>query len=66
MARRDLNTTKALAVSVRFEPSPVVPACVAQADERVVPITRHAAPSPQHHGRAGRERFTQRVGGAHA
>jgi hypothetical protein len=66
MARREPNTTKALEVSVLFEPSHVAPACVAQAYERVVPITRRAAPTDQHNGCAGRERLTQRVGGAHA
>jgi hypothetical protein len=66
MARREPKPTKTLEVSVMFEPSPVAPACVAQADERVVPITRRAAPTDQHHSRAGRERLTQRVGGAHA
>jgi hypothetical protein len=66
MVRREPNTTKTLEVSVRFEPSHVAPACIAQAYERVVPMTRRAASSPQHHGRAGRERLTQRVGGAHA
>jgi hypothetical protein len=66
MARRDPNTTKALEVSVMFELSHVAPACVAQAYERVVPITRRATPAPQHNSRAGRERLQQRVGGAHA
>jgi hypothetical protein len=66
MAHREPKTTKALEVSVMFEPSHVAPACVAQAYERVVPITRRATPTDQHHSRAGRERLTQRVGGAHA
>jgi hypothetical protein len=66
MARRDPKTTKALEVSVMFEPSHVAPACVAQAYERVVPIMRRATPAPQHNRRAGRERLQQRVGGAHA
>jgi hypothetical protein len=66
MARRAPTTTKALAVSVLCEPSHVAPACVAQADERVVPITRRAAPTDPHHNRAGREQLTPRVGGAHA
>jgi hypothetical protein len=66
MARREPNTTKALEVSVMFEPSHVAPACVVQAYERVVPITRRAAPSSQHDSRAGRERLTQHVGGAQA
>ncbi len=66
MARREPKTTKALEVSVMCEPSHVASACVAQAYERVVPITRRAAPAVQHGGRAGRERLTPRVGGAHA
>jgi hypothetical protein len=66
MARREPKPTKALEVSVMFEPSHVAPACVVQAYERVVPSTRRAAPTVQHHSRAGRERLTQRVGGAHA
>jgi hypothetical protein len=66
MARREPNTTKALAVSVMFEPSHIAPACVAQAYERVVPITRRAIPAPQHNRRAGRERLQQHVGGAQA
>ena len=66
MARRDPKPTKALEVSVMVEPSHVAPACVAQAYERVVPITRRAAPTVQPHSHAGRKRLTQRVGGAHA
>ena len=66
MARRESNTSKALEVSVMFEPSHVAPACVAQAYERVVPIMRRATPAPQHNRCAGRERLQQRVGGAHA
>jgi hypothetical protein len=66
MARRAPNTTKALEVSVMFEPSHVAPACIAQAYERVVPIRRRVAPAPQHKDRAGRERLTQHVGGAQA
>jgi hypothetical protein len=66
MARRAPNTTKALEVSVMCEPSHGAPACVAQAYERVVPLTRRAAPTDQHNDRAGRARLTPRVGGAHA
>jgi hypothetical protein len=66
MARRDAKTAQALEVSVMFEPSPVAPACVAQAYERVVPIRRRATSAPRHHRRAGRERLQPRAGGAHA
>ena len=66
MARREPKMTKALEVSVMCKPSHVAPAGVAQAYERVVPSARRAAPSPQHHGRVGRERLQQLVGGAQA
>ena len=66
MARRAPKPAKALEVSVMFEPSHGTPACVVQAYERVAPITRRAAPTVPHHSRAGRERLTHRVGGAHA
>jgi hypothetical protein len=66
MARREPKTTKALEISIMFEPSHVAPACVAQAYERVVPVTRRATPAPQHNSRAGRARLQQRMGGAHA
>jgi hypothetical protein len=66
MACREPKTTKALEVSVMFEPSHVAPACVAQAYERVVPITRHVTPAPQHNSRAGRERLQQHLGGVPA
>jgi len=49
-----------------FEPRHVAPVGVAQADERVVPITRRVTPAPQHNRRAGREWLQQRVGGVHA
>jgi hypothetical protein len=42
MARRELNTTTRLEVSVMFEPSRLSPACVAQAYEEVVPLTQRA------------------------
>ena len=48
-----------------FEPSRVAPACVVQAYERVVPITRRAPPTAGAHSRSGRERPTQRVGRRH-
>jgi hypothetical protein len=66
MARREPNPTKTREGSVMCDPSQVAPAWVAQADERVVPLTRRAAPTDPHHSRAGRARLTPRVGGAHA
>lgn len=66
MARREPHPTQALEGSVMGDPSPIAPACLAQADARVVPITRRGAPAPQHHTRAGGARLTRRVGGVHA
>ena len=40
MARRARTRSTTLEVRITFEPSRVSPACVAQAYERVVPITR--------------------------
>ena len=44
MARRGRTGSTPLEVRITFEPSGVSPACVAQAYERVVPITRRLAP----------------------
>ena len=44
VARRDRTRSTTLEVRIRFEPSRVSPACVVQAYERVVPITRRPAP----------------------
>jgi hypothetical protein len=50
VARRGPIRSTTLAVRITFEPSRVSPACVVQAYERVVPITRRPTPqarSPQ-------------------
>jgi hypothetical protein len=50
VARRGHTRKTTLAVRITFEPSRVSPACVVQAYERVVPITRRPTPqarSPQ-------------------
>jgi len=44
VARRVRTSSTPLEVRITFEPSRVGPACVAQAYERVVPITRRPAP----------------------
>ena len=44
VARRGRTGSPPLEVRITFEPSWVSPACVAQAYERVVPITRRLAP----------------------
>jgi len=62
VARRGHTGSITLAVRITFEPSWGSPTCVAQAYERVVPITRRPAPragAPQPADRAPR---TQQVG----
>jgi hypothetical protein len=59
MARRDPNTTKALEVSVLFEPSRLSPACVAQAYEEVVPPTQRTTSRAAHRDLARREKSMQ-------
>ena len=44
MARRVRTRSTTLEVRITFEPSRVSPACVMQAYERVVPITRRTTP----------------------
>jgi len=44
VARRDRPRSTPLEVRITFEPNRVSPACVVQAYERVVPITRRPAP----------------------
>jgi len=44
VARRVRTRSTTLEVRITFEPSRVSPACVVQAYERVVPITRRPAP----------------------
>jgi hypothetical protein len=44
VARRERNGSTTLEVRIIFEPNRLSPGTVAQAYERVVPITRHAVP----------------------
>jgi hypothetical protein len=59
MVRRDPHTTKALEISVLFEPSRLSPACVAQAYEAVVPLTQRMTSRASHRELAGREHTRQ-------
>ena len=62
VARRAHRPSNILEVRITFEPSRVSSACVVQAYERVVPITRRMTP----HARSARQvesaPLTQRVG----
>jgi hypothetical protein len=62
MARRDLNTSTTLAISVVFEVSRLSPACVAQAYEQGVPLTPRTAARASHRERARGEKTVQPVG----
>ena len=63
VARRDRTRSTTLEVRIRFEPSRVSPACVVQAYERVVPITRRPAPRARSSQQPEGVQPTQHVGG---
>jgi hypothetical protein len=62
VARRGRTGSTSLEVRITFEPSRVSPACVAQAYERVVPITRRLAPQVRAPQPAESAPQTQQVG----
>ena len=62
VARRGRTGSTTLEVRITFEPSWVSPACVAQAYERVVPITRRPAPRARAPQPAESVPQTQQVG----
>ena len=62
VARRGRTGSPPLEVRITFEPSWVSPACVAQAYERVVPITRRLAPQARAPQPAESAPQTQQVG----
>jgi hypothetical protein len=63
VARRDHKPSRTLEVRITFEPSRVSPACVVQAYERVVPITRRPALRACWARQAGDAQPMQHVGG---
>ena len=62
VARRGPSRRTTLAVRITFEPSRVSPACVVQAYERVVPITRRPTPQARAPQQAEGVQPTQPVG----
>jgi hypothetical protein len=62
VARRGHTGSITLAVRITFEPSRVSPACVVQAYERVVPITRRPTPQARAPQQAEDAPQTQPVG----
>jgi hypothetical protein len=62
MARRDLNTSTTLAISVVFEARRLSPACVAQAYAQVVPLPPRTAARASHRERARGEQTVPPVG----
>ncbi len=63
VARREHTRSTTLEVRITFEPSRVSPACVVQAYERVVPITRRPTPQACSPQQAEDAQQTQHVGG---
>ena len=63
MARRQHKASRTLEVRLTFEPSRVSSACVVQAYERVVPITRGPAPRARSARQTEDAQQTQHVGG---
>jgi hypothetical protein len=63
VARRGHTGSITLEVRITFEPSRVSTACVVQAYERVVPITRRPAPRARCARQAGDAQPMQQVGG---
>ena len=63
VARRQHQASRTLEVRLTFEPSRVSAACVVQAYERVVPITRRPAPRAHSAQQPEGVQPTQHVGG---
>jgi hypothetical protein len=63
VARRPHQAGRTLEVRLTFEPSRVSAACVVQAYERVVPITRRPAPRARSARQTEDAQRTQHVGG---
>jgi hypothetical protein len=64
VARRQHQASRILEVRLTFEPSRVSTACVVQAYERVVPITRRPAPRARSVRQSEDAPRTQHVGGS--
>lgn len=64
VASRERKKSKNLEVRVMFEPSRIAAACVAQAYERVVPITRRVIGSREHRRSVERDEIKRWRGGA--
>jgi hypothetical protein len=63
VARRQHQASRTLEVRLTFEPSRVSAACVVQAYERVVPITRRPVPRARSARQTEDAQLTQHVGG---
>lgn len=66
MGRQGVEKSKKLEVHVVFESSRVASECLAQAYERVVPITRRTIHLEKNITQAKQDRTWRRVGGAQA
>jgi hypothetical protein len=64
VASREPKKAPLLEVRVMFEPSRIAPACLVQAYERVVPLTRRAVASLRKDRQVSRDKIKRSAGGS--
>jgi hypothetical protein len=64
VARREPKKAPLLEVRVMYEPSRIAPACLVQAYERLVPMTRRAVASLRQDLQVSRDKSKRTVGGS--
>jgi hypothetical protein len=64
VASREPKKAPLLEVRVMYEPSRIAPACLVQAYERVVPLTRRAVASLRQDRRVSRDKIKRTVEGS--
>ena len=64
MTSREPKKAPLLEVRVMYEPSRIAPACLVQAYERVVPLTRRAVASLRQDRQVSRDKIKRTVGGS--
>jgi hypothetical protein len=64
VASREPRKAPLLEVRTVFEPSRIAPACLVQAYERVVPVTRRVAASLRQSHQVGRDKIKRSAGGS--
>jgi hypothetical protein len=64
VASREPKKAPLLEVRVMYEPSRIAPACLVQAYERLVPLTRRAVASSRQDRQVSRDKIKRTVGGS--